>query len=171
MKLVVLLLERGGLPFAEHHRDMAFELISRSCVRHGLPVFGHRLGRGFPGPRTTLLPVPSHFGSSARSWGPHVHDDACHRGVLASTSHHGLVGHAGALGWGHSCSQKMPVRHCGCAAPCVWSMSLGSTCLLPWLWAGADLSMCPIGVYMCHRGRLGWSGASGLRQNRGTGTR
>ncbi len=25
-------------------------------------------------------------------------------------------------------------------------------------------------IYMCHRGRLGWSGTSGLRQNRGTST-
>ncbi len=32
------------------------------------------------------------------------------------------------------------------------------------------LSMCPIGTYMCHRARLGWSGTSGLRQNRGTST-
>ncbi len=32
------------------------------------------------------------------------------------------------------------------------------------------VSMCPLGAYMCHRGRLGWSGTSGLRQNRGTST-
>ncbi len=32
------------------------------------------------------------------------------------------------------------------------------------------VSMCPIGAYMCHRGRLGWSGTSGLGQNRGTST-
>ncbi len=30
--------------------------------------------------------------------------------------------------------------------------------------------MCPIGAYMCHRGRLGWSGTCGLRQNWGTCT-
>ena len=28
--------------------------------------------------------------------------------------------------------------------------------------------MCPSGTFMCHRRRLGWSGASGLRQNRDT---
>ncbi len=33
---------------------------------------------------------------------------------------------------------------------------------------GIDLTMFPIGAYMCHRGRLGWSGTSGIRQNRGT---
>ncbi len=46
-------------------------------------------------------------------------------------------------------------------------------------WAGPEetiyeveqvLSMCPIGAYMCHRGRLGWSGTSGLRENKGTST-
>ena len=31
-------------------------------------------------------------------------------------------------------------------------------------------SMCPIGAYTCHRGRLGWSGTSGLRRKRGTTT-
>ncbi len=40
--------------------------------------------------------------------------------------------------------------------------------LTPWRHVFASpqprLSMCPIGAYMCHRGRLGWSGTSGLRQ-------
>ena len=29
-----------------------------------------------------------------------------------------------------------------------------------------ELRMCSIGAYMCHSGRLGWSGISGLRQSR-----
>ncbi len=43
---------------------------------------------------------------------------------------------------------------------------------LAWMYSGFALRhmMCPIGAYMCHRGRRGWSGTSGLRQNRGTST-
>ena len=33
-----------------------------------------------------------------------------------------------------------------------------------------DMMLCPICPYMCHRARLGWSGASGLRQNLSTST-
>ena len=29
------------------------------------------------------------------------------------------------------------------------------------------MRMCPTRTYMCHRGRLGWSGTFGLKQNRG----
>ena len=36
------------------------------------------------------------------------------------------------------------------------------------LWS--ELSLCPPGACMCHRGRLGWPGTSGLTQNRSTST-
>ncbi len=46
-------------------------------------------------------------------------------------------------------------------------------CFAPFFLAkllGQHNSMCPIGAYVCHRGRLGWSGTSGLGHNWGTST-
>ncbi len=58
-----------------------------------------------------------------------------------------------------------------------WSVSTsagpGDT-RLTFLWkyqlSPGSVSMWPVGAYMCHGGRLGWSGTSGLGKIRGTST-
>ncbi len=99
-----------------------------------------------PGPRDTQEP-----GMSAGAYWRPLSSKASffpRRSVMVPQSHTRRVS-CGGVQHGHSAK--------------VW-LDLAAQCTRPTL-DQSPVTMCPIGAYLCHRGRLGWSGTSILRQN------